>query len=124
MASSGWRYQPPASLGRQFPGPALPAPMSALSPECVASGPVNCFRIAKCLVFREFFTPRGVRMKLARLLCALLLLLVFASLCRTFMGWSEDRGIYDDVCYLRQAHLFERLGWKGFDTDIESGAAT
>jgi hypothetical protein len=59
-------------------------------------------------------------MKLARLLCALLLLLVFASLCRTFMGWSEDRGIYDDVCYLRQAHLFERFGWKGFDTDIAS----
>jgi hypothetical protein len=59
-------------------------------------------------------------MKLARFLCTLLLLLVFASLCKTFMGWSEDRGIYDDVCYLRQAHLFERFGWKGFDTDIAS----
>jgi hypothetical protein len=59
-------------------------------------------------------------MKLARLLCTLLLLLVFASLCKTFVGWSEDRGIYDDICYLRQAHLFERFGWKGFDTDIVS----
>lgn len=59
-------------------------------------------------------------MKLARLLCTFLLLLVFASLCKTFMGWSEDRGIYDDICYLRQAHLFERFGWKGFDTDIAS----
>jgi hypothetical protein len=57
-------------------------------------------------------------MKLAKLICALPLLLVFASHCKSFMGWSEDRGIYDDVCYLRQAHLFERFGWKGFDTDI------
>jgi hypothetical protein len=59
-------------------------------------------------------------MKLARLVCTLLLLLVFACLCKTFMGWSEDRGVYDDICYLRQAHLFERFGWNGFDTDIAS----
>lgn len=57
-------------------------------------------------------------MKFAKLLCVLLLLVVFASLCRTFVGWSEDRGVYDDILYLRQAHLFERFGWKGFDTDI------
>jgi hypothetical protein len=63
---------------------------------------------------------RGNPMKLARLLCTLLLLLVFACLCKTFMGWSEDRGVYDDICYLRQAHLFERFGWNGFDTDIAS----
>jgi hypothetical protein len=63
---------------------------------------------------------RGTPMKLARLLCTLLLLLVFACLCKTFMGWSEDRGVYDDICYLRQAHLFERFGWNGFDTDIAS----
>jgi hypothetical protein len=62
----------------------------------------------------------GTPMKLARLLCTLLLLLVFACLCKTFMGWSEDRGVYDDICYLRQAHLFERFGWNGFDTDIAS----
>jgi hypothetical protein len=59
-------------------------------------------------------------MKLARLVCTLLLLLLFACLCKTFMGWSEDRGVYDDICYLRQAHLFERFGWNGFDTDIAS----
>jgi hypothetical protein len=57
-------------------------------------------------------------MKLAKPICVLLLLLVFASLCKSFIGWSEDRGVYDDICYLRQAHLFERFGWKGFDTDI------
>lgn len=33
-------------------------------------------------------------------------------------GWSESRGVYDDICYLRQAHLFQRFGLGGFDTDI------
>ena len=93
--------------------------MSALSPKYVASGPVNCFRFEEVLSFGKFLTL-GPRMKLAKHLCALLLLVVFASLCKTFIGWSEDRGIYDDICYLRQAHLFERFGWKGFDTDISS----
>jgi hypothetical protein len=32
--------------------------------------------------------------------------------------WSEARGVFDDVCYLRQAHLFQRFGLGGFDTDI------
>jgi hypothetical protein len=32
--------------------------------------------------------------------------------------WTEARGVYDDVCYLRQAHLFQRFGLEGFDTDI------
>ena len=32
--------------------------------------------------------------------------------------WNEARGVYDDVCYLRQAHLFQRFGLAGFDTDI------
>jgi hypothetical protein len=32
--------------------------------------------------------------------------------------WSESRGVYDDICYLRQAHLFQRFGLDGLDTDI------
>src|ERR1700750_1361059 len=32
--------------------------------------------------------------------------------------WSETRGVYDDVCYLRQAHLFQRFGITGLDTNI------
>jgi hypothetical protein len=32
--------------------------------------------------------------------------------------WNEARGVYDDVCYLRQAHLFQRFGLGGLDTDI------
>ena len=33
-------------------------------------------------------------------------------------GWNEARGVYDDICYLRQAHLFQRFGLGGFDTGI------
>jgi hypothetical protein len=32
--------------------------------------------------------------------------------------WTEDRGVNDDVCYLRQAHLFQRFGLGGFDTQL------
>jgi hypothetical protein len=32
--------------------------------------------------------------------------------------WTEDRGVNDDVCYLRQAHLFQRFGLGGFDTSL------
>ena len=32
--------------------------------------------------------------------------------------WNESRGVYDDICYLRQAHLFQQFGLAGLDTDI------
>ena len=32
--------------------------------------------------------------------------------------WNESRGVWDDVCYLRQAHLFQRFGLDGLNTDI------
>ena len=32
--------------------------------------------------------------------------------------WSESRGVYDDICYLRQAHLFQEFGLAGLDTNI------
>jgi hypothetical protein len=32
--------------------------------------------------------------------------------------WSERRGVVDDLCYLRQAHLFQQHGIGGLDTDI------
>jgi hypothetical protein len=52
--------------------------------------------------------------------------IVFAVLCvvmlglqlRSMTGWSETRGVFDDICYLRQAHLFQRFGLAGFDTDM------
>ena len=57
-------------------------------------------------------------MKRAKILCGLLCLLVLASNVWSMSRWNEARGVYDDVCYLRQAHLFQRFGLEGFDTDI------
>jgi hypothetical protein len=57
-------------------------------------------------------------MKLLKILCGLACLLVLASNVRSMSHWNEARGVYDDVCYLRQAHLFQRFGLGGFDTDI------
>jgi hypothetical protein len=50
--------------------------------------------------------------------CGLLCVLVLASNLWSMSRWNEARGVYDDVCYLRQAHLFQRFGLSGFDTDI------
>src|SRR6201996_1527134 len=52
--------------------------------------------------------------------------IVFVALClvmlglqlRSMAGWSENRGVYDDICYLRQAHLFQRFGLSRFSTDM------
>jgi hypothetical protein len=44
------------------------------------------------------------------------LLLVLASNLLSMSHWTESRGVNDDVCYLRQAHLFQRHGLDGFDT--------
>jgi hypothetical protein len=49
---------------------------------------------------------------------AVLCLAVLVSQLRSMSGWNEARGVYDDICYLRQAHLFQRFGFAGFDTDI------
>src|SRR6185436_14926326 len=57
------------------------------------------------------------RMGVLKLLCAVGFLVVLASNIWTISGWSESRGVYDDVCYLRQAHLFERFGLRGANTD-------
>jgi hypothetical protein len=58
------------------------------------------------------------RMKIFRLLCGFGLLAVLASNIWTMSRWSETRGVYDDVCYLRQAHLFQKYGLGGIDTNI------
>ncbi len=57
---------------------------------------------------------------------AVALKIVFVVLClvmlalqlRSMSGWNEARGVFDDICYLRQAHLFQRFGLAGFDTDM------
>ena len=57
-------------------------------------------------------------MGVLKLLCAVGFLAVLASNVWSISRWSESRGVYDDVCYLRQAHLFERFGLRGIDTNI------
>jgi len=44
--------------------------------------------------------------------------LVLALMIWSMSHWNESRGVYDDICYLRQAHLFQTLGWRGFNTDL------
>jgi len=58
------------------------------------------------------------RMGVLKLLCAIGFLTVLASNIWTMSRWSESRGVYDDVCYLRQAHLFQKYGLGGIDTNI------
>ena len=43
--------------------------------------------------------------------------MVLASNFWTMRNWDERTGVHDDICYLRQAHLFQRFGLDGFNTD-------
>ena len=58
------------------------------------------------------------KMSLLKAVCGLLCVLVLASNLWSMSRWNEARGVFDDICYLRQAHLFQRFGFAGFDTDI------
>src|SRR5664279_764825 len=57
-------------------------------------------------------------MKYWKIVCGLVVFVVLASNVWSMSRWSEARGVYDDVCYLRQAHLFQKFGPGGLDTDI------
>jgi hypothetical protein len=48
----------------------------------------------------------------------LLCFLILASNLLSISRWNEARGVYDDICYLRQAHLFQKFGFAGLDTDV------
>lgn len=68
-----------------------------------------------CLAPRR--NPDGNSMKILKLALGLVCLLILASNLRTMSHWTETRGVYDDVCYLRHAHLFQLHGIGGLDTD-------
>lgn len=53
-----------------------------------------------------------------KIACSLICFLILLSNIWTISHWSESRFVYDDVCYLRQAHLFQRFGLDGLNTDI------
>jgi hypothetical protein len=57
-------------------------------------------------------------MQYLRAACALLCFLILASNLLSISRWNEARGVYDDICYLRQAHLFQKFGFAGLDTDV------
>src|SRR5882672_2249836 len=57
-------------------------------------------------------------MKFLKALCAVGFLVVLVSNILSISGWNEIRGVYDDICYLRQAHLFQKFGPGGLDTDV------
>ena len=56
--------------------------------------------------------------KFLKIFCAAGFLVVLVNNIVSISGWTESRAVYDDICYLRQAHLFERFGFGGIDTDI------
>jgi hypothetical protein len=64
------------------------------------------------------FGIAAVNGRALKVLCSALCLIVLASNFWTMRNWTERTGVWDDICYLRQAHLFERFGLGGFDTNI------
>jgi hypothetical protein len=48
-----------------------------------------------------------------KIFCAAGFLVVLVSNIVSISGWKESRAVYDDICYLRQAHLFEQYGLGG-----------
>ena len=57
-------------------------------------------------------------MRAVKVFFSIVFLAILASNIRLTSHWSESRGVYDDICYLRQAHLFQRFGWQGLDTSL------
>ncbi|MCA1455074.1 hypothetical protein I6F35_17860 [Bradyrhizobium sp. BRP22] len=57
-------------------------------------------------------------MKQLKTAFGVVLLLILVSNIWTISKWNESRGVYDDICYLRQAHLFQRFGASGLDTNV------
>jgi hypothetical protein len=57
-------------------------------------------------------------MRSLKAVCGLLCFVALASDVWSMSRWSEARGVYDDICYLRQAHLFRQFGAGGLDTNM------
>lgn len=57
-------------------------------------------------------------LKTAKLVGLLVVLVVFGFMAAAIQRWSEHRNIGDDVCYFRQAHLFQLYGLDGINTDL------
>jgi hypothetical protein len=78
---------------------------------------LDAARILPKQVHMRIELPQGTTPYL-KAACAFVCFLVLASNVWTISRWNESRGVYDDICYLRQAHLFQRFGLDGLDTNI------
>lgn len=69
---------------------------------------------------RAFSDSRGktAGRTVLKVVFAIAFIAIFASNTASMLRWSERRGVFDDLCYLRQAHLFQRFGISGIDTDL------
>ena len=63
-------------------------------------------------------TRSASSLRLGKAIGVLLCAAILASHLLSMSRWSEDRGVNDDICYLRQAHLFQRFGVAGLDTSF------
>jgi hypothetical protein len=61
---------------------------------------------------------RNIALQYLKVFSSFGLLVMLISNVWLMSRWSEARGVYDDVCYLRQAHLFQKFGLGGLDTSI------
>jgi hypothetical protein len=61
---------------------------------------------------------RDKAMQYLKAACGLVCFLILASNVWSMSHWTEARGVNDDFCYLRQAHLFQKYGLGGFNTDV------
>ena len=61
---------------------------------------------------------RDKAMRYLKAICGLVCFLILAANIWSMSHWTEARGVYDDFCYLRQAHLFQRYGLSGLNTDV------
>src|ERR1700730_16369474 len=50
-----------------------------------------------------------------KIVLAVLCVVMLGFQLRSMTGWSESRGVFDDIRYLRQAHLVQRFGRAGFE---------
>lgn len=57
-------------------------------------------------------------MRYLKAACGLVCFLILASNVWSMSHWSEARGVNDDFCYLRQAHLFQKYGVGGLNTNV------
>ena len=62
--------------------------------------------------------PAPPTMRYWKAASAFICLVILLSNIWTISRWNESRGVYDDICYLRQAHLFQKFGLGGLDTNI------